>query len=61
MEEGLDEQKLKLIKHLTANEGRLSTLSYLQMRDFIFQLDMVADAAEAASDVLTSMIVKAGA
>jgi predicted phosphate transport protein (TIGR00153 family) len=61
MEEGLDEQKLKLIKHLTVNEGRLSTLTYLQMRDFIFQLDMVADAAEAASDVLTSMIVKAGA
>jgi hypothetical protein len=29
------------------------------MRDFIFQLDMLADAAEAASDVLTSMIVKA--
>jgi len=61
MEESLDDQKLKLIKHLTANEGMLSTLTYLQMRDFIFQLDMVADAAEEASDVLTSMIVKAGA
>jgi len=60
-EEGLDEQKLKLIKHLTANERRLSTLSYLQMRDFIFGLDMVADAAEVASDVLTAMIVKTGA
>jgi len=60
-EEGLDEQKLKLIKHLTANERRVSTLSYLQMEDFIFGLDMVADAAEVASDVLTAMIVKAGA
>jgi len=61
MEEVLDDQKLRLIKHLTVSEGRLSTLSYLQMRDFIFQLDMVADAAEGASDVLTAMIVKAGA
>lgn len=60
MEELLDEQKMELIKHLTKNEPRLSTLTYLQLRDFIFMLDTVADSAEEASDVLTAMIVKSG-
>jgi predicted phosphate transport protein (TIGR00153 family) len=61
MEECLDEQKLEIIKHITQNETKFSTLSYLQIRDFIFLLDMVADAAEEVSDVLTAMIVKSGA
>jgi len=60
-EEKLDDQKLEALKYLTKKEGNVSTLTYLQARDFIFLLDMVADAAEEASDVITAMIVKSGA
>lgn len=60
-EEKLDDIKLDILKNLTRNEKKMSPLSYLQIRDFIFLLDMVADAAEAASDVITAMIVKSGA
>lgn len=60
-EEKLDDQKLEALKYLTKKEGNVSTLTYLQVRDFIFLLDMVADAAEEASDVITAMIVKSGA
>jgi predicted phosphate transport protein (TIGR00153 family) len=60
-EEELDDIKLDILKNLTRNEKKMSPLSYLQIRDFIFLLDMVADAAEDASDVITAMIVKSGA
>lgn len=60
-EELLDDIKLEILRNLTLNEKKLSPISYLQLRDFIFLLDMVADEAEAASDVLTEMIVKSGA
>lgn len=60
-EERLDDQKLEALKYLTNKEENISTLTYLQARDFIFLLDMVADAAEEASDVITAMIVKSGA
>jgi predicted phosphate transport protein (TIGR00153 family) len=60
-EEELDDIKLDILKNLTKNEKKMSPLSYLQLRDFIFLLDMVADAAEDASDVITAMIVKSGA
>jgi predicted phosphate transport protein (TIGR00153 family) len=61
MEEELDDIKLDILKNLTANEKSLNPISYIQLRDFIFLLDMVADEAEDASDVLTEMIVKSGA
>jgi hypothetical protein len=61
MEEELDDIKLDIIKNLTKNEKKMSPLSFLQIRDFIFLLDMVADASEDASDVITAMIVKSGA
>jgi len=61
-EEELDELKMFLIIHLSERENReLAPLSFLQLRDFIFQLDEVADKAEAASDVVTAMIIKSGA
>jgi predicted phosphate transport protein (TIGR00153 family) len=60
-EEKLDDEKLEALKYLTKKEENVSTLTYLQARDFIFLLDMVADAAEEASDVITAMIVKSGA
>jgi hypothetical protein len=60
-EEKLDDMKLEMLKYLTQKEKSVSTLTYLQARDFVFLLDMVADAAEEASDVITAMIVKSGA
>jgi predicted phosphate transport protein (TIGR00153 family) len=60
-EEKLDDLKLEALRYLTKREKSISTLTYLQARDFIFLLDMVADAAEEASDVITAMIVKSGA
>ncbi len=61
LEEELDDVKLEILRNLTASEKLLGPISYLQLRDFIFLLDMVADEAEAASNVLTEMIVKSGA
>lgn len=61
LEEDLDDIKLEILRNLTANEKSLNPISYLQLRDFVFLLDMVADQAEATSDVLTEMIVKSGA
>ncbi|MDI9644568.1 MAG: DUF47 family protein [Candidatus Verstraetearchaeota archaeon] len=58
-EEKLDELKLQLLMQLTKRESSFSTLTYLQLRDFILTVDMIADAAEGASDVLTAMILKA--
>jgi len=60
-EEKLDDMKLDVLKYLTQKERSISTLTYLQARDFVFLLDMVADTAEEASDVITAMIVKSGA
>ncbi len=60
-EERLDDVKLEALKVLTEKEKEISTLTYLQVRDFIFLLDMVADAAENTSDIITAMIVKSGA
>lgn len=58
-EEKLDEIKLELLMQLAGNERSFSTLTYLQFRDFILTIDMIADAAEEASDVLVAMILKA--
>lgn len=60
-EEKLDDVKLEALKLLTQKEKKISTLTYLQIRDFIFLLDMVPDAAENASDIITAMVVKSGA
>jgi|YelNatPaOPRAMG01_1025707.scaffolds.fasta_scaffold03921_9 hypothetical protein len=60
-EERLDDVKLEALRRLTVREKKTSPLTYLQIRDFIFLLDMIADAAENASDIITAMIVKSGA
>jgi len=60
-EERLDDVKLEALRRLAVREKRTSPLTYLQIRDFIFLLDMIADAAENASDIITAMIVKSGA
>ncbi|MBC7120771.1 MAG: DUF47 family protein [Candidatus Methanosuratus sp.] len=58
-EEMLDDIKLEILMQLTEHEEEFSTLTYLQFRDFILMVDMIADAAEEGSDVLTAMILKA--
>lgn len=58
-EERLDEIKLDILMQLSRHEGEFSTLTYLQLRDFILMVDTIADSAENGSDVLTAMIVKA--
>ncbi|MEJ5292261.1 MAG: DUF47 family protein [Candidatus Methanosuratincola sp.] len=58
-EERLDEIKLSILMELTRHEDEFSTLTYLQLRDFILMVDTIADSAENASDVLTAMVVKA--
>ncbi|MEM2124934.1 MAG: DUF47 family protein [Candidatus Methanosuratincola sp.] len=58
-EERLDEIKLDILMQLTRHEGDFSTLTYLQLRDFIMMVDAIADSAENGSDVLTAMVVKA--
>ncbi|MGQ9759067.1 MAG: DUF47 domain-containing protein [Candidatus Methanomethylicaceae archaeon] len=60
-EERLDDIKLEALRLLTTKEKKISTLSYLQLRDFILLLDMIPDAAENASDIIVAMIVKSGA
>ncbi|MDI9609094.1 MAG: DUF47 family protein, partial [Candidatus Verstraetearchaeota archaeon] len=52
-EERLDEIKLDILMQLTRHEGDFSTLTYLQLRDFIMMVDAIADSAENGSDVLT--------
>ncbi|MEN3035557.1 MAG: DUF47 family protein [Candidatus Methanosuratincola sp.] len=58
-EERLDEMKLDVLMQLSRHESEFSTLTYLQLRDFILMVDAIADAAEDGSDVLTAMILKA--
>ncbi|MEN3036684.1 MAG: DUF47 family protein [Candidatus Methanosuratincola petrocarbonis] len=58
-EERLDEIKLDILMQLSRHEAEFSTLTYLQLRDFILMVDTIADTAEDGSDVLTAMIVKA--
>ncbi|RWX73510.1 MAG: hypothetical protein Metus_1484 [Candidatus Methanosuratincola subterraneus] len=58
-EERLDEIKLDILMQLSRHESEFSTLTYLQLRDFILMVDAIADAAEDGSDVLTAMILKA--
>lgn len=58
-EERLDEIKLDILMQLTRHEAEFSTLTYLQLRDFIIMVDAIADSAENGSDVLTAMVVKA--
>lgn len=59
-EEKLDDVKLEALRMLTNRERKMSPLTYLQIRDFIFSLDMIADAAEYTSDIITAMVVKSG-
>jgi len=58
-EEEADEIKNQLIKSIFAHRADLETLSLLQLRDLIFQMDEIADSAEDASDLVISIVAKA--
>jgi predicted phosphate transport protein (TIGR00153 family) len=57
-EEDGDEVKNRLIRRIFGHKGDLEALSLLQLRDFILQLDEIADAAEDASDLVIAIVAK---
>jgi predicted phosphate transport protein (TIGR00153 family) len=60
-EEEADEIKATLLGRIAEYRNELNPLVVLQLRDFVLQLDNVADAAEDASDVVVELVAKAEA
>jgi predicted phosphate transport protein (TIGR00153 family) len=58
-EEAADQIKSELISRLSANRQHMDVLTYLQVKEAIFKLDEVADAAENCSDLVITIVVKA--
>jgi len=59
IEEEIDQMKAELISRLSRHRLEMDVLAYLQVRELIFRLDGVADAAEACSDLVITIVVKA--
>lgn len=59
IEETLDKIKAALISKLSAHRSEIDALTYLQVRELIFKLDEVAEAAESCSDLVITIVVKA--
>ena len=57
-EEEADETKFRLIRHLYDHRSDLDLFAFLHLKDFIFKLDDIADAAEDASDVIIEIVAK---
>lgn len=57
-EEAADAHKAALLKELFAGERSMDPVTVIQLRDFIFVADDVADRAEDASDVILILIAK---
>ena len=57
-EEEADTHKDALLKALFANDDSMNPVTVIQLRDFIFVADNVADNAEDASDVILVLIAK---
>lgn len=57
-EEKADSVKAEVLKQLYQEADQLDFLTFLQLREFIFQTDNIADYAEDASDVLLIMLAK---
>jgi predicted phosphate transport protein (TIGR00153 family) len=57
-EERADTLKDALLRELFDKSGRMDPLTVIQLRDFIFSADNIADSAEDASDVILVMIAK---
>lgn len=59
LEENVDRIKAQLISRLSERRSSADVLTYLQLKDFIFRLDEVADSAENCSDLVITIVVKA--
>ena len=59
IEEAADKIKSDLISKLSAHRQDIDALAYLQVKEAIFKLDEVADAAENCSDLIITIVVKA--
>ena len=57
-EEEADSHKDKMIKSLFSDGAQMSAVTVIQLRDFIFVADDVADNAEDASDVILVLVAK---
>jgi predicted phosphate transport protein (TIGR00153 family) len=60
-EEEADEIKNQLLRSIFSHRSGLEVLTLLQLRDFVLNLDEIADAAEDASDLVISIVAKAEA
>jgi predicted phosphate transport protein (TIGR00153 family) len=60
-EEEADDVKARLLSRIADHRSELDPLVVIQLRDFVLQLDNVADAAEDASDVVVELVAKAEA
>ena len=60
-EEEADDVKARLLSRISDHRSELDPLVVIQLRDFVLQLDNVADAAEDASDVVVELVAKAEA
>jgi len=58
-EEAADQIKSELILSLSTHRQQIDVLTYLQVKEAIFKLDEVADAAENCSDLVITVVVKA--
>jgi len=58
-EEEADQIKSELISRLSEHRQHMDVLAYLQVKEAIFKLDEVADAAEDCSDLVITIVVKA--
>jgi len=57
-EEAADSNKDELLKHIFSNASQPNPITVIQMRDFIFVSDDIADNAEDASDVVLVLLAK---
>jgi predicted phosphate transport protein (TIGR00153 family) len=57
-EEEADSDKDALLKELFGRAGSMSAVSVIQLRDFVFMADNIADNAEDASDVILVLVAK---
>jgi predicted phosphate transport protein (TIGR00153 family) len=60
-EEEADDIKERLLGRIIERRGILDPLVVLQLRDFVLQLDNIADSAEDASDIVVELVAKAEA
>lgn len=57
-EETADEAKLPILKKLFEEAGQINPVTVIQLRDFVFAADNIADNSENASDVVLVLVAK---